>query len=97
MRKVLTWVILGTSGGYNRAKIIKTLHDRPLNAHQLSKKLDLNYRTITHHLDTLEEMKVVEKSGKKYGQIYMLSDKMENNYADFKKIWSQLEDEEESD
>lgn len=92
MRKILTWVLLGTKGGYNRAKIIKELHDRPANAHQLSKKLDLNYRTITHHLDILEEMKVVEKSGKKYGQIYMLSDKMTPYYNDFEQIWAQLKE-----
>lgn len=90
MRKVLTWVLLGTKGGYNRAKIIKELHDRPSNAHQLSKKLILNYRTITHHLDVLEEMNVVEKTGKKYGQVYMLSDRMENHYDEFEKIWTQL-------
>lgn len=90
MRKILTWVILGTKGGYNRAKIIKELHNLPSNAHQLSKKLNLNYRTITHHLDVLEEMKVVEKSGKKYGQIYMLSDRMETQYNDFEEIWVQL-------
>lgn len=93
MKKVITWVILGTSGGYNRANIIKTLHNRPLNAHQLSKKLNLNYGTITHHLDVLEEMNVVENSGKKYGKIYLLSDRMENHYDDFKKIWNQLEKE----
>jgi predicted transcriptional regulator len=90
MKKVLRWVILGTKGGYNRAKIIKTLHDIPSNAHQLSKKLDLNYRTITNHLDILEEMSVVESSGKKYGKVYMLSDRMETHYDEFKEIWAQL-------
>ena len=92
MKKVLTWLILGTRGGYNRAKIIKALHDCPANAHQLSKKLNLNYRTITHHIDLLEEMKVVETSGKKYGKIYLLSDKMETQYPEFKKIWNMLKD-----
>lgn len=72
--------------GYIRAKIIKTLHDLPANTYQLNKKLDLNHRTITHHLDILEEMNVLESSGKKYGKIYMLSDRMKNQYSEFTEI-----------
>ncbi len=85
------WVILGTKGGLNRAKIIQKLNERAYNANQLSKELNLNYRTITHHLDILEEMKVIENSGKKYGKIYFLSDKMNKHYGEFEKIWDQLE------
>lgn len=39
MRKLLWWLIAGSTGGPNRAKIIMTLHERPSNAHQLSEKL----------------------------------------------------------
>ena len=92
MKKVLTWLILGTRGGYNRAKIIKALHDCPANTHQLSKKLNLNYRTITHHIELLEEMNVIEECGKRYGKIYLLSNKMEMHYNEFEKIWNMLKD-----
>ncbi|SCG86154.1 Regulatory protein ArsR [Methanobacterium congolense] len=77
MKKVLWWLILGTRGGINRAKIIKKLNERPYNAHQLTKELNLNYRTITHHIKILEDSNVVESTGEKYGKMYFLSDKME--------------------
>lgn len=92
MKKVLWWLILGTRGGINRAKIIKKLNERPYNANQLTKELNLNYRTITHHIKILEDSKVVESTGEKYGKMYFLSDKMEKNYADFEAIWKQISD-----
>lgn len=87
MKKILMWLILGTKGGYNRARIIQLLNERPYNKHQLSEKLDLNYRTITHHLSLFEEMNIVETMGKNYGMVYFLSDTMKENYDYFEEIW----------
>ncbi|MBZ9570961.1 winged helix-turn-helix domain-containing protein [Methanobrevibacter sp. TMH8] len=90
MKKILLWLIMGTRGGLNRGRIIKALHKRPFNANNLSESLKLNYRTVTHHLNILEENKVVTSVGEKYGKIYMLSDSMEKNYSEFDNIWIQL-------
>ncbi len=77
MKKLLWWLIAGSSGGPNRARIILMLNERPYNAHQLAEDLDLNYKTVRHHLKVLEENNVVTSSGKqKYGELYFLSDKM---------------------
>lgn len=92
MKNVLSWLILGTKGGYNRARIIKFLHNRPANAHQLAKELNLNYRTITHHLNVLNEVGVITSIGKKYGKTYILSDELEKNYPEFGEIWEQLKE-----
>ncbi|WP_414469874.1 ArsR/SmtB family transcription factor [Methanobacterium sp. ACI-7] len=92
MKKVLWWLILGTRGGVNRARIIKKLNERPYNAHQLSEELNVNYRTITHHIKVLEDSEVVKSAGEKYGKMYFLSDNMEKNYTDFEVIWKQIED-----
>ncbi|HIE30965.1 MAG TPA: ArsR family transcriptional regulator, partial [Methanosarcinales archaeon] len=35
MKRMLWWLIAGTKGGVNRARIIKILHERPYNANQL--------------------------------------------------------------
>ncbi|MDO5852106.1 MAG: winged helix-turn-helix domain-containing protein [Methanobacteriaceae archaeon] len=93
MKKVLLWLILGTKGGINRARIIKKLNERPYNINQLSKELDVNYRTISHHINKLEEMNVVESYGEKYGKMYLLTDEMNENYDEFKNILEQIEDE----
>ncbi|MGQ4833749.1 MAG: winged helix-turn-helix domain-containing protein [Candidatus Asgardarchaeia archaeon] len=43
----------GTSGGWNRARIIMLLKDKPMNAHQIAKTLDIDYTTARHHLKIL--------------------------------------------
>jgi DNA-binding transcriptional ArsR family regulator len=91
MKKLLWWLIAGSSGGPNRAKIIMALHKRPYNAHQLSEELDLNYKTVRHHLKVLQENNVITSSGKqKYGELYFLSDNMSDNYDIFNEIWDEL-------
>ena len=91
MKRLLWWLIAGTKGGINRAKIITLLHDRPYNANQLTDKLELDYKTVRHHLKVLEENDVITASGrKKYGAMYFLSPLMEKNYETFKEIWEQI-------
>ncbi len=79
MRKVLWWLIGGARGGKNRLRIIETLREEPMNANQLSKALDLDYKTVRHHLELLEENDVLTTMGEGYGTMYFLSDRMEQN------------------
>jgi DNA-binding transcriptional ArsR family regulator len=90
MKRVLWWLIAGTRGGVNRARMIKTLHDRPYNANQLSEVLELDYKTIRHHLKVLSENNVVTSTGNGYGAMYFLSQTMEDNYALFEEIWEKI-------
>lgn len=50
-----------------------------MNTNQLSKELALNYKTVQHHLEVLEENDVVTTEGDDYGQLYFLSDRMTRN------------------
>jgi len=50
-----------------------------MNANQLASHLDLDYKTVRHHLDRLTENDVVETVGDDYGQLYFLTDRMEQN------------------
>ena len=91
MKKLLWWLIAGKRGGINRARIIKILANRPYNAHQLAEKLDLNYTTIRHHLKILTDNQMITSSGdNKYGNMYFLSAKMEENYNILSEILKEL-------
>ena len=90
MDKVLWWLILGTKGGFNRARIIKKLNERPYNANQLKEELNVSYRTIRHHIKILEDAKIIKSVGDKYGKMYFLTGKMEKKYDDFEVIWKQI-------
>jgi len=91
MEKVLWWLIAGTKGGVNRARIIDILHQRPYNAHQLAEKLELDYKTVRHHIKILEDNHIIKSSGEKYGVMYFLSPQMEDNYKLFKHIWLEMD------
>lgn len=91
MKRMLWYLIAGTRGGVNRAKIINYLHERPFNANQLSKLLDVDYKTITHHLKVLVDNQIIISGKEKYGALYFLTNKMEENYDEFLKIWEKIE------
>lgn len=50
-----------------------------MNTNQLSNDLELNYKTVQHHLEVLEENDVVTTRGDDYGKLYFLTDRMTNN------------------
>jgi DNA-binding transcriptional ArsR family regulator len=83
---LLGWLIAGTRGGLTRAKIIQTLNQAPQNANQLANKLELDYRTIRHHIEVLEKNRIITSAGEGYGKTYFLSPAMEENYALFEEI-----------
>lgn len=84
-------MIAGTKGGINRARITNMLHDRPYNANQLAKKLELDYKTIRHHIKVMEDNNIITSSGGgKYGEVYFLSNMMEKNYDIFEEIWEKI-------
>ncbi len=74
MEAALWYVLSGTRGGANRARILRALDERPRNANQLAEDLDLDYKTVRHHLRVLEENGVVTDSGDDYGKVYLPSE-----------------------
>jgi DNA-binding transcriptional ArsR family regulator len=99
MRRVIWWLIVGTKGGLNRARVIRALHERPFNANQLSEVLGLDYKTVRHHLKVLQENKIITTAGDGYGSVYFLSSGMEGEYEVFKeyldKVWNKYKSEKE--
>ena len=51
--KELYSMLMGSDGGRTRMKIIDEILIKPCNANQLSKRLKLDYKTITYHLDII--------------------------------------------
>lgn len=89
-KHLLQWLIAGSRGGANRARIIRALREEPRNANQLTGVLDVDYRTIRHHLDVLEKNGIITSMGERYGLMYFLSSEMEENYPVFEEIWNRF-------
>jgi len=91
LRQLLWYMLAGTRGGVNRARIIQLLKERPCNAHQLSEALGLDYRTIRHHLELLLKNGLITRpAGDAYASPYFLSQFLEANYAVFEEIRSKV-------
>jgi len=90
LKYLLGWLIAGTRGGATRAQIIKALKETPQNANQLANLLQMDYRTIRHHLKALQENRIITSAGDRYGVTYFLSPEMEENYALFEEIWKKI-------
>ncbi|AWR94768.1 winged helix-turn-helix domain-containing protein [Acidianus brierleyi] len=86
VKKMLKFLFFSSKGGKTRLNIIKLLQNSPLNANQISEKLNLDYKTVIHHLEVLIENKIIIKEGEKYGAKYKLS----SEYYIFKDVFDEL-------
>ena len=91
LRRLLWYLLGGARGGENRARIIHELKNRPSNLNQLAKKLDLEYRSIQHHMEVLRKNSLITSQGEHYGLTYFLAPWLESHYAVFKEIIKKLD------
>ncbi|PSP43976.1 ArsR family transcriptional regulator [Halobacteriales archaeon QH_6_64_20] len=91
MEAVLWYVLTGTRGGTNRVRILRALDERPRNANQLAESLDLDYKTVRHHLDVLCENDVLENSGDDYGAVYLPTDQARHHWDTIERIMNEVE------
>ncbi|MFC7130823.1 winged helix-turn-helix domain-containing protein [Haloferax chudinovii] len=91
MEAVLWYVLTGTRGGENRVRILKTVEEQPRNANQLAETLDLDYKTVRHHLDVLMDNDVVQRSGDDYGAVYLPSPRCRANWETVETIVERID------
>jgi predicted ArsR family transcriptional regulator len=90
MNKLLWYMFAGTRGGYIRGVILKHLTDKPYNANQLAEALNIDSKTIRHHLDILAKNGIITIEGGRYDKIYFLSQAMDTNLNQFNQIWEKI-------
>ena len=89
-KRLLWWMLAGSSGGLNRGRILLLLRQRPYNAHQIAVELGLDYKTVRHHIDVLVENSLLTSRGDGYGKMYFLSPQLEAEFALFEQIWAEI-------
>jgi DNA-binding transcriptional ArsR family regulator len=74
--------LFGSGGGTSRIKILNLLRSRPVNANMMAQTIDLNYRTVRHHISVLLRAEVIESNTKEdeYGQQYHLVKEIVDNF-----------------
>lgn len=91
MEGVLWYVLTGTRGGANRVRILRALDEQPRNANRLAEELDLDYKTVRHHLDVLVDNDVVENSGDDYGAVYLPTQRVRRHWDTVEEIVERME------
>jgi len=92
LERVLWYLLGGTRGGPLRIRILRLLRERPYNTNQLADKLDVDYKTVQHHLEVLEENEVVVPSGEDYGVVFFPTNAMDESWGTFEEIASQIDE-----
>ncbi|VVB95944.1 Methyl sulfide methyltransferase-associated sensor [uncultured archaeon] len=82
-RKLLCYLIKGTRGGKTRTLILRHLTDRSYNAHQLAKALNIDYKTVRHHLEVLVKNGIVTKDNGGYSTLYFISKNIQSDLNEF--------------
>ena len=90
VKRLLWWLLAGSAGGINRGRILEELSSQPRNANDLANVLNLDYKTIRHHLSVLDKNNLTTSTGSGYGQMYFPSDLIENNKEIFDEIWGKI-------
>lgn len=91
MEGVLWYVLTGTRGGENRTRILRAVDERPRNPNRLAEALELDYTTVRHHLDVLQDHDIVERSGEGYGAVYHPTDRTREHWETVETILESLE------
>ena len=78
--KLLCYLIEGTRGGKTRALILRHLTEKSYNANQLAKALNMDYKTIRHHLEVLVKNGMITKNHDGYSDLYFISKIIESDF-----------------
>jgi PAS domain S-box-containing protein len=81
-KRLLCYLIEGTRGGKTRALILRHLTEKSYNAHQLAKALNMDYKTITHHLKVLAKKGIITRGRDEYSGLYFLAINIESDMDD---------------
>lgn len=93
VEKTLYWILAGTMGGANRVRILRELLKKPQNTNNLSKTLNLDFKTIQYHLKVLEKNGFVTfKGGGGFSRLYFPAQIVEDNVETLHKIIQPMED-----
>jgi predicted transcriptional regulator len=90
LRRLLWFLLGGSRGGPNRARIIRILQRKPSNQNQLSDELGMQYKGVQHHVKVLARSSLVIGTGEKYGVTYSLSPWLESHIELFEEVCRKL-------
>ncbi len=91
MKRAFMFSIAGTRGGPVRLAVLKIIAKKKMNINQVSIRMNMDYKTIQHHMRVLDKSGFVKKEMSKNESIYSVSDLIMSNKEIMKiirrKLW----------
>ena len=95
MNRLFSSVFTGMGGRYIRMRILCAIAEDPMNTLNLSKQLNLDYKTIQHNIKVLEKNNLIVREGDGYGDIFFPSELLSSNlstlYSVIRKVEAKLD------
>lgn len=86
-KRVLWHLLGGTRGGPLRIRLLSLLRRRPYNTNQLATRLEVDYKTVQHHIRVLKQNRIIEEQGTgQYGSVFFFTKDMEESLPEFDAI-----------
>ena len=86
---IVNWLFVRSRGADVRLMILRKLRESPMNINQLSKELNLDYKTVKHHLTVLSKYGFVSRVENRYGSPYYLTDEVFKHWDELIKFISE--------
>ena len=84
-------LLISRQGGRTTMRILDEILEHPKNANQLSKMLNLNYKTIIHHTNIMQEHEFITKNKFKKTYYFHPTDKLIKNLDEYYFIKEELD------
>ncbi|MEM0128526.1 MAG: hypothetical protein QXO03_05550 [Thermoplasmatales archaeon] len=59
-----------------RSRIVLIIMEKPMNKNGIRNRLNVNYRTVEHHVSVLVKNRILDGDFRKYNSIFYISDQM---------------------
>ena len=90
IKEKFSTVFTGMGGRFTRLRIICAITEEPKNPNELSKKLELDYKTVIHNIDVLEKNGFITREGDGYGATFfpsiLLTENLSTLYVVIRKV-----------
>ncbi|NIM25660.1 MAG: helix-turn-helix domain-containing protein [Nitrososphaeria archaeon] len=84
-------IFTGMSGRFTRMRILCAITEDPMNTLEISKKLNLDYKTIQHNIKVLESNGLIVREGEGYGDLFFPSELLSSNLPTLYKVIRNVE------
>ena len=91
MMELFSSIFTGMGGRYTRMRILCAITEEPLNTLEISKRLELDYKTIQHSIKVLESNGLIVREGGGYGDLFFPSELLSSNLPTLYKVIRNVE------